>query len=434
MPTVFGRMLPETASTGFYSKNLKFLIDLDTIPEKEYRLIRDLCILREYLKSIKDSTVALTIFTACEPKSDHISGVGLISIGLVDCSTEYVKNLVESACVNDVDYIVTGQKAPVQNEIDCGRKEIAVIDLNEAMHQAEVFARGHEIPWSFETPSWNMPWTSFYSMSDGFGQRASNEFGSKFQLLNLNDNILESTRDLFLNRVSHICYTRDRLHFIKQQRRFAKRKGWTRQLFTFEAGYYLSFYYFALWGGIDQLALLLNDALSMKVKRVQSITLGSEKFIDRVSECAPELAELYREADMKQWMSELKRIRNHSAHRGTVELTTIVQDPDTMPSEEEIEREAMETPNWQLMKDHMPKELFDWYHRSLIQKIRLSKYPVTSREASVLPGIHDTLVFFPLERIDLDTNQFSVLILRTLELLHLHLSVNPSGETEAGPS
>ena len=51
----------------------------------------------------------------------------------------------------------------------------------------------------------------------------------------------ETGRSLVHNRLSNICFTRDRLLFYGVQKMAALRAKWKRQDFAFETSYYLNF-------------------------------------------------------------------------------------------------------------------------------------------------------------------------------------------------
>ena len=70
------------------------------------------------------------------------------------------------------------------------------------------------------------------------------------------------------------------------------------------------------------------------------------------------------------------------------------------------------------MKRNLPQEMFNWYHASLKQSIRISKYKVLVDDAMVIQDGEEKYIFKPLANIEWDFNNFKLIVLNTLQALY----------------
>src|SRR5262249_34565065 len=116
-----------------------------------------------------------------------------------------------------------------------------LVDSNVLKFQAELFVRGHDIPWASQNVAWHRIWTTFHPLSEEEAFRVGIDFyNCCLRRLPTKDSV-ESTRMLIMNRLPNLCFTRDRLLFYELQQLAAKRAKWRHQDFHFEAAYYLNF-------------------------------------------------------------------------------------------------------------------------------------------------------------------------------------------------
>lgn len=421
MPNIYGKIYPEVQSAGLLNHRYKVLIEIKENLERFLPFIIELCTLKAYLNDIVDSPAHLELFISFIPNSkdsDICERLGLTSIKLDKDISDYNEKIQAMAKLIDADLVITESKEVL--EFFNKEKELSLLveGYDGAKKNIEAFVRGHEVPWSFSDPAWNMPWTAFYSMSDDFGKRAAEIYETKFIKVGLDSQTLEIVRSLLLNRVSNICYTRDKLLFYVQQRRYAKRHGWKRQGFKFEVSYYLCHYYLLLWGGIDQLSRILDSALNLGVTNFSKTSIVRDNFVSKIIRIDKNLGNLYKDKDFLEWIKQLRRNRHYTAHQGNIILSTIVETLKSEPSDEELEREARATPTWNMMKRNLSPEMFNWYHASLKQSIRISKYKVLADDAMVIQDKEEKYIFRPLANIEWDFNNFKLIVLNTLQALY----------------
>lgn len=324
---------------------------------------------------------------------------------------------------NSIDLVVTDNEE-LKNYLNEDQRLFVATDCTRGREELEVFVKGHEIPWSFEQPSWYMPWTTFYSMSDEFGRTAHNWYANRFNNIDLPDETIELLRSLLMNRVSNICYTKDKLLFYAQQRRYSKRNEWERQDFSFECSYYLSHYYISLWGGLDQLGRILRDTLDIPLSDSRS-SFGNEDFINRINENSEDLGNIFTDDDFEDWIEQLQRNRHFVAHEGTVLLQPILNPPEEELTEEEIQERIESQPNYDSMRRGLPDQLFEWYEANLRNQIIIDSHEVATDEAMVMEGEDgEQLIFRPMRNIRWDFSHFETTILETLEILYEFLEEN----------
>ncbi len=419
MPLVYGKIHPEIEEGGLLSYESRILIEPKTA-ESTIPLLVDIGILKEYLKDIDNCPINIKIFVI---SNENTKGYENFEIELVSKPDDLLVFLKEQ----NID-IFTSEDADILKKLK-EEKELNSLPatFEEARKEIEIFVRGHEIPWAMNHPTWYMPWTVFYSMNDELGRKGNefNEFyAEKFKGLGLDPETVEAIRSLTLNRLSNILYTRDKLLFYVQQRRFSKRQEKKRQGFDFEASYYLCHYYLLLWGALDQLARILNGSLSLGFTHFRDINILNDKFAKKLKAVSPDIAALFENEEFQNWSTQLRRSRHYTAHQGSIVLSPILEKPDSEPTDEDLQKEAESTPAWSLMKRNLPPQAFEWYVANLKEQLKIARLKVLVEDAMVIKDTFDNqqYIFRPLGNIEWDFKNFELTIVRTLETLSEYLN------------
>ncbi len=422
MPFIYGKVYPEAESAGLLNHRFKVLIELrdDQVFENFLPFILELCTLKVYLTNIVDSSAHLELFvpsTLNPVNSETCKELSLTPVILSEDEPDYSKQIKLMAESIDADLVVS-EKKEIADFLNKEKEKYFLVENRVgAKKNIEVFVKGHEIPWSFSSPCWNMPWQAFHVFGDKFGRKTYEMYETKFRTVGLDDNTIEIVRSLLLNRVSHICYTRDKLLFYVQQRNYAKRHSWKRQGFIFELSYYLCNYYLLLWGGIDQLSRILNNSLDLRCKRSE-IGIEKEDFVSKIISVDTNLGNLYRDEKFLKWIKQLRLNRHFTAHQGAIILSPVVEAPEFEPSDEELEKEAKATRSWTFLKITLPPEIFEHYRTLLKQNIRFSKYKVLVDDAMIIQDGKEKFIFRPLINIEWDFNNFELITWNTLQALY----------------
>jgi hypothetical protein len=414
MPYIDGHLYPEIDSAGSASKQLRVLLHLNGQLPVEW--LRQFRLITEYLNSIPRNDISISTFYDATRISNEAKA-------LLDADQESgnegkwsLQDCIKAADKLDCDFVITNYEC-IWDECDTDQaSKERLLTFEQSLKVFEIFVKGHEIPWSFEQPVWNMPWGSFHSLCDVKG-RVCYGMLSKLTQCNLAPEVVEYARSLLLNRFAHVCYTRDKIAFYDMQRRFAVRRKWERQQFFFEIGFYLTNYYLALWGCVDQLSLFVNRAFGLGVQSPNQISFRNKKFIRKLVEKSPEVAGIVNANDFSKWLDDLMLFRDHCAHRGTMELAIILHEPTDPLDEREIEAEAEASPFWSEMKTMLSSEMFDTYAQSVKNRIRLSKYRKETSDASIFNSSDcgSRTIFYPVARLDSDFEMGFRLITEILE-------------------
>lgn len=421
MPFVYGKIHPEIEKGGLLSYELRILIEESSDSKATLDLLVDIFTLSSYLGYIKSCPVQLTVFLISDGGAERYQN---FEVELVSRKDNLLSYLTES----NIDVFASENRETISalkenEELNCSSGT-----FEEARRDIEIFVRGHEIPWAMKHPTWYMPWTTFYIMNDELGRKGSEFYTDKFKGLGLNDETIETIRSLTLNRFSNILYTRDKLLFYVQQRRRSKRQKAKRQDFAFEASYYLCHYYLLLWGALDQLARVLNSSLALGLTHFRDMNVQNKDFSKALKATSPEIAALFETEDFQSWYTQLRRNRHHTAHQGSIILSPIVEKPETEPTDEELQKEAEQTPAWSLMKRSLPPEAFEWYMTSLKEQLKIARLKVVVEDAMVIKDTFDNklYIFRPLGNIEWDFKNFELTTVRVLEVLSEYLRNNHS--------
>src|SRR5262249_1346731 len=154
----------------------------------------------------------------------------------------------------------------------------------------------------------------------------------------LEASLLESTRSLVLNRLPNLCFMRDRLLFLDLQLRFAKRQKWSHQKFNFEIAYHLNFYYLLIYGGLDHLAVVVNDVLGLGLPEKQ-VGITFKRFLNKVLATVPASHVLFTSSAPIDFIKRIGAVRHFAAHRGSIMPTEVYIKPDVEPTDAELDEQ-----------------------------------------------------------------------------------------------
>lgn len=271
MPFVRGRILPEIESTGRAKRTLDVLLSIKKLDEDVFAALDELEQLRVYLASFVPPVCEIRLHVPMDrgPLLAEFRSVGIelvpVAISLrVDHLTKEVANalpdsikpILATALEYDFDCVVTDDGSLLPYVEEFGKADVLLTSPDFLLRYAEIFVRGHDLPWAFAKKVWFAPWMSFYQLSEPW------TFESGMRLLELcqqkrgNGDATEFCRSLVFNRLGDLCLSRDRLCFYGIQQSVSKRAQWKRQRFSAEIAYYLNFYYIQLYGAFDHAAVL----------------------------------------------------------------------------------------------------------------------------------------------------------------------------------
>jgi hypothetical protein len=227
-----------------------------------------------------------------------------------------------------------------------------------ALHTAEIHLRGFDIPWSFETPIKNMPWSNFYQMTE------RKIFEPLFPELNASrasgDAVYDVMRALVADAIPALCFSRDRLEFYRQQDRWAQRHGLEHQDFSFEYAAHLNHFYLTFYAAIDQVAALVVHLYKMEVAE-RNIGATYKAFREQ-RKAHPAIDAVFSDSAFWEMYEIPQLIRQRAAHRGPVKPEALYFGDDDF-TDEQVDEAAEKyglLGDFMFMRDHdVPQFIVD---------------------------------------------------------------------------
>lgn len=350
MPTIRGRFIPQIENTGRPKKCMDILLWSENWTRNNAEDLDNLEVLREYLRSIRPSYCGIRVYVP----SAHARTIGMLkqmNIAFIpteprEASRDILKKMpdnelgaaTQTALACDTDVLVTNNPDwfPYINDfIDLG---LFVADSGFLLYCCEIFVRGHDVPWAFERPVIDMIWNGFYHFAEQRTFRRGLNFLHAAQKKNVTAEGQEAGRSFVHNRLPNICFTRDRLLFYETQKRVSERASWKRQEFNFEVSCYLNFYYPLIFGGFDQLALIVNHCLGLGLAE-RNVGATYKAFLDALQAKHAKLHTIFTDPNHVAFMKRVAALRHYASHRGSLAPAKIVDAPDHEPTNEELDAE-----------------------------------------------------------------------------------------------
>lgn len=352
MPFIRGRVLPEVELAGRTKQFLDILIWVEQLDETDAVSLDELDHLQVYLSSLKPFICHIRFFlprrhvqTAANLHDlginyvliDEQEATGEGSSGLQGADKELL-TAVETALSIDADCLAVNRNEwlPLVEEVD--KLGFLLTDCSFLLPYAELFSRGHDVPWSFRYKSWYAPWTAFYTLAEGDTFKAGMEVLHRAYRQKAPSDAQETGRILVHNRLPNLCFTRDRLLFYEIQRLATKRQKHKRQQFTFEIAYSLNFYYLLIYGAFDHAALFVSQMLELGLSDRQ-VGATYSAFLNALQKKSVPLFAIFTDPRTKEFIERIGYLRHFAAHRGTLMPSIVVETPDKEPTDEELDED-----------------------------------------------------------------------------------------------
>lgn len=238
------------------------------------------------------------------------------------------------------------------------------------------------MPWSCDLKTFGLTWTAFYHIAEQQTFASGMDFLHLAQQKKVSARTFDAGRTLIYNRLPNICFTRDRLLFYEIQRLASLRAKWARQRFAFEIAYYLNFYYPLIYGGFDHAALLVNSCLQLGLpeKKVGATYSG---FLDVLKANNAPLHAIFTDTKHVDFISRIGMLRHYAAHRGSLMPTQIVDQPDTEPTNDELDADIAAAGLDATLLLHPPGEARDSWREILRYNAKMARY----EKGKVIDGV-----------------------------------------------
>jgi hypothetical protein len=296
------------------------------------------CILSDYLEYASAKSLVIKSYLLCNDVPDytstlpHVTPVPLAK-NIVNNPDAAVKAIADAT---DADIVLS--KAVPSSAACVAVHRLIVTDIPTLMTQLEIFARGWEVPWSFSMPAYNLTWQDgLYLLVDELGKMTAKIYHEKLKGRLGDSETDENARSLLLDRISFLCYTRDKLLFYSQQLRHSLRNGFDSQEYRFEISYHLQNYYGLISGALDQLSRVIHKVLRLTKPPVRFASLRNADFIKNVSQRIPDIRRTVEAPDVADWLEKLSEIRNYIIHAGAVTASPIYEKPENELSDADLE-------------------------------------------------------------------------------------------------
>ena len=174
-----GAFVPERESSSLLRRHFTLLVDSDGLPATVWRSALSLLKLQGYLQTLptdyriplyhtkmsdETSEVADSLLSlgskpvVLKATLEHLAGADLEKI------PETLRSLIVAAGQVDADLIVTEAPEKLAGAKEAEAWSVEVTNWDGALREAEIFARGHDIPWSFQVPIAYCPFGEFYAV------------------------------------------------------------------------------------------------------------------------------------------------------------------------------------------------------------------------------------------------------------------------------
>jgi hypothetical protein len=435
MPIVRGRFVPEIENTGRVKRCFDILLWGGEWQKKNVSDLDQVETLRDYLRSLTPRFCGIRLLVpsshaeTIEMLRNLNCGIAIAEIAKPEQNTlatvpdEELATAVQTAIGCDADALVVTKQEWFPHCEDIEKLGVFLTDTAFLKQQCEAFSRGHDVPWSFSFPMWNITWTGFYQMIESETFRSGMDFLHAAEKKKADSDGQETGRSLVHNRLPNICFTRDRLLFYEIQRLTSVRGHWDRQSFSFEIGYYLNFYYPVLYGGFDQLALVVSQILKLGLpeKNVGATYAG---FLDTLKAKSPTLHGIFTDTKHVEFIKRIGALRHYASHRGSLMPTKLLEKPDKEPTIAELDAEVSAA-GMDYMLDALPEgELREGFREGLRHQFRVAYYEKSGKVVEgVVPIVIDDQYGFihPASDTDWNFQRFLLLMNQVFVELGKHL-------------
>jgi hypothetical protein len=395
LPTLRGRFLPEIESTGRPKKCLDVLLWGNDWRKQDLVDLDEIEALRDYLRSIRPSFCGIRLLVpSTHAGTAEVLGRLNVKFVLIEISNPTPetakrigdKELAEAtetavACNADALVVTNSEWFPYAQELD--DLGVFLTDAGFLKYYCDIFVRGHDVPWAFALKTWGLTWTGFYQMTEGRTLGVGMDFLYEAQKKKVNAEAQETGRSLIHNRLPNICFTRDRLLFYEIQRMAAQRAKWTRQEFAFEIGYYLNFYYPLIYGGFDQIALLVNQCLQLGMAE-KNVGATYQSFLEALKAKNFELHAIFTDPELVEFIKGIGYLRHYASHRGSLAPGKLIEKPDKELTNDELDAMIAEAGMDEMVMCMTPGGMRESFRQAIRDNFRMAHY---EKEGKLVDGV-----------------------------------------------
>jgi hypothetical protein len=309
-------LLPVLESSAPANKNLNILVASTALGEDDALQLARVQYAKWFCEDMADH-IALSITLHVPENAMTVRAVfddlGVEYDVIGDLDENNLEAVAETAVGLDCDLVISTGGNPLR-VLFTDEYGIVSPDVAAALHAAEIHLKGFDMPWSFEWPGKNMPWSQFYPMSEhSIFRPLLEEFSASHAA---GPQVYDVMRKLVADAVPALCFGRDRLEFYRQQDRWAQRNRLEHQDFGFEYAAFLNHFYLTFYSAVDQVTGLVVNRFNLPVPERE---IGATYKAFRESRKAyPAVEHAFDNPDFWDMYNLPQSIRHRAAHSGPV--------------------------------------------------------------------------------------------------------------------
>jgi hypothetical protein len=424
VPIVNGRMYPELNIYPIDNTCLRILI-LDIKEPVLATFIDKLNTLRSYIADKYDEKYKFDVIindSGYDEETQKLHGFRTVTIEAND-----KEMITDFALKNDVD-VIYGSNEKLILSLYQGQKPFELTFVFEELSlEIESFLTGKDIAWSFHDAVWNATWLSKYNESDAIMQSVM-KLLNKFQTDNPQKQKYIDFARALTNKAGHIRHCEEILTSLVQKKNYSERNHSIKNSYgyedsydySFEITYHLGNYYFLMSGCIDIIGRLLQ-----KMYR-----LGDEKnierveFIEKLEAKNKELADIFSNKTMNDWIIWLKKRRNYVAHESNTTYSDVLKSKKEKTPDSDISKIVEGLKDWKNLELLVGRARVGYLKEDAKFVVRMYEdSTILTKDAMSIPWFnqetqeHETRLFHPLINIRADYDRINSLLRDTVNLL-----------------
>lgn len=414
MPIVNGSMYPEAFPrlTGFTTLNvlvtgrittelITFAINVDT--------------LHVYVRDTLQSNIRIKIHCLSETPEEQSRRLGIERHDLSGTTTEELLGVVNDL---DVDVVLDVNNLLKRKLVQDNFYKFQVVKtIDELIGSCEDFLTGNDVSWLFSSITWYLPLLLRYVERPGVCHDYFMFMGECTSTKGYSVDQQERVRYI-ANRLSQVDYSKDIINYYIKRMRKAERSGFKEDDYSLELHYHLSNYYFLISGIMDSMARLLNDIYRLKLPRHQ-LALDNRDFVAANRRKRTGYVRILKRKSFTNWHSFLKERRNFIAHDGDMRLSPLVEQNDTVLSNDEVERLVDQQSDWSYAARILTPEQIQVSRAQAAEIIRIQQdYKVVAKNVMIVPDANGgKKIYQPLRSIEYEYENLSKVMSELLDRL-----------------
>ena len=269
------------------------------------------------------------------------------TVALENIETEIIEKIVKEL---DVDVLYSGSEKLLSELMNRYLPASTVDSEDELKLEIESFMTGKNIAWSFDNPVWNITWMFKFSSSNALTSKYMEYLNKAQGFLSYDSKQIGYVRAL-VNKTGQVRFAEEQLLAYIQQKNRSERNGMTKDTYnydvfydySFELSFHLGNYYFLMSGCLDIIGRLFNEVYAIGLGW-KDTNIEHAKFQDAIRPKNEKTYNAVTAEGTSEWVTWLKRRRNHIAHASSPNYSNILQEKSVKLTDTEIDNRIKAMP------------------------------------------------------------------------------------------